>query len=234
MKLRITGKKIVFYKQLFELFAITFLCILIIGLYFAYQRLKTVSQLVLPEKALEQLQVKPRVSVNPTIVKDKQGIRYIIVTPTSKPDTAPWGIAKQLDEHTWTIKVGQDAKMATEREIFDALNYYRASKGVGTLSWNDKLADYARSRADYFVAIGQTDKHEGFVHFVEQEDGYVKLGFDRLGENASFGYTLEAVHVIEWLYAADPGHDSNQLNPSWSNVGIGVSGTATDLIFGGN
>jgi uncharacterized protein YkwD len=64
-------------------------------------------------------------------------------------------------------------------------------------------------------------------------DGFGKLGFSSLGENSSYGYLLEGVHLIEWVYAGDAPHDNNQLNSEWSHVGIGVNGTATDLIFGG-
>ena len=39
-----------------------------------------------------------------------------IVAPID--DGQPWGVSKQLDEHTWRIKVGQDAKMSTANELF--------------------------------------------------------------------------------------------------------------------
>lgn len=142
-----------------------------------------------------------------------------------------WGVAKQLDEHTWTIKVGLDKDMATPKQILDALNTYRRSKNRGELSWDDKLAAFADSRAQYFDQIGKLDGHAGFMDFVNNQDGFHKLGFAGLGENSSYGYKLQAVHLIEWIYAGDKPHDDNQLDPKWQYVGIGVYNTSTNLIF---
>jgi uncharacterized protein YkwD len=151
-------------------------------------------------------------------------------TPVSAVE---WGTSKQLDEHTWTIQVGQDTKNATAQEILSALNSYRQKNGRGVLAWDDKLGEYANSRASYFISLGKLDGHAGFTDYVNNQDGFHKLGFQSIGENSSYGYTLEAVHLIEWVYAGDKPHDDNQLSSNWSYVGIGVNGTATDLIFGG-
>lgn len=159
----------------------------------------------------------------------------IIEVPANNSSQTPeeWGVAKQIDEHTWTIKVGEDARMATPQEILTALNEYRQRHGSNTLQWDDKLAEYAQGRADHFNSIKSTDKHAGFNDYVQNQNGFEKLGFNGLGENSSYGYKVEAVHLIEWIYAADEPHNKNQLNSGWSHVGIGVSGTSTNLIFGG-
>lgn len=152
---------------------------------------------------------------------------------TSDTNGEEWGKAKQLDEHTWTMKVTNDSHQATPSEILNALNEYRAKKGRGELTWDDKLATYAQQRTDYFKKEGKLDGHGGFMEFVNNGDGFNKLEFGSLGENSSLGYTLEGVHLIEWVYAGDKPHDDNQLNQDWTHVGVGVSGTATNLIFGG-
>ncbi|HZE86766.1 MAG TPA: CAP domain-containing protein [Methylomirabilota bacterium] len=144
-----------------------------------------------------------------------------------------WGISKQIDAHTWTIQVGDDARNATAQEILSALNSYRQKNGKGTLSWDQKLSDFASTRATYFTSIAKLDGHSGFSDFLNNQDGFHKLGFVNLGENSSYGYTLEAVHLIEWVYAGDKPHNDNQLSSHWSYVGIGVNNTATDLVFGG-
>jgi uncharacterized protein YkwD len=162
------------------------------------------------------------------------------VSPTPTPTATPpsiqenqWGVARQVGAHTWTIQVTQDSRNATPQEIFAALNSYRQKHGVGTLSWNDTLAQFAQSRAAFFTSKGTLDDHAGFLDYVNHQDGFHKLGFASLGENSSIGYTLEGVHLIEWVYGGDKPHDDNQLNNEWLYVGIGSDGTATDLIFGG-
>lgn len=152
-------------------------------------------------------------------------------TPTDEP--GEWGVAKQIGEHTWTMKVGRDDEMATPQEVFDALNTYRQRHGKSTLARDDRLAKYAQDRASYFTSIGSTDAHKGFIEYVNDIENLKKLGFWSVGENSSSGYQLTGVHLIEWIYAGDKPHDDNQLSSEWSHVGIGVDGTQTDLIFGG-
>ena len=75
------------------------------------------------------------------------------------------------------------------------------------------------------------DQHLGFNDFVQNQDGFNKLGFTALGENISYGYKLNGVHIIEWMYAGDQPHNDNQLDNRWNYVGIGVDGLATCLIL---
>lgn len=144
-----------------------------------------------------------------------------------------WGTATQIGEHTWTIKVGEDKTTGTAQELLAALNAYRQRHGKGILIWDNKLGEFAQLRAAYFASKGDLDSHAGFTDYINNQDGFKKLGFMSVGENSSYGYTLEAVHVIEWVYAGDKPHDDNQLNGEWTHVGIGVDGTATDFVFGG-
>ena len=147
--------------------------------------------------------------------------------------TSQWGVAKQLTAHTWTLQVGQDSQMATPQEILVALNNYRQNHGSQTLSWDNNLANFAQERANSFNAAGTLDEHAGFYAYLANPDNEKQIGFLNLGENSSIGFTLEGVHLIEWVYASDEGHNKNQLDTKWTHVGIGVSGTATDLVFGG-
>ncbi len=152
--------------------------------------------------------------------------------PTPTPDDEPWGVSKQISEHSWTMKVASDPNMATPSEILTALNTYRTKHGSQPLTMDPKLAAYAQSRTDYFDSIRNTDEHKGFNDFLENQDGFNKLGFTWLGENTSIGYQMTGTHLIEWIYAGDQPHDDNQLDNKWAYVGIGVKGTATCLIFG--
>jgi len=155
---------------------------------------------------------------------------------TSSPDTSSgeWGVAKQVGEHTYTINVGNDSSMTSAQEVHQALNAYRSSKGIGQLSWDDKLASYAQGRASHFKNIGTVDSHAGFNSYLENENGFEQLGFMRLGENSYFGGALTGTHLIEWVFSQSPGHDANQLDSSWSHVGVGVTDTSVNLIFGGD
>ena len=162
----------------------------------------------------------------------KKAVARVLAVETKKPD-GEWGVAKQIGEHTWTMTVASDEKVGTAQEIFQALNAYRQRQGVGALSWDTNLGNFAQGRADAFLKNGTTDAHAGFNDFLNNQDGFKKSGFMALGENSSFGYHIEGVHLIEWVYAGDAPHNNNQLNRDWTHVGIGVAGLATDLVFGG-
>jgi len=168
-----------------------------------------------------------KISLTPTPVVVQLNINNDSVIP----DLEEWGKAKQVSEHSWTMKIGFDSRMATPNEIFEALNSYRQKHGRNSLNWDDRLANYATQRAKYFTQIGNLDGHAGFSEFVKSEENIKILGFWWLGENSSYGYRLEGVHLIEWVYAGDQPHDDNQLSPDWTHVGIGVDGYQTDIIF---
>jgi len=168
--------------------------------------------------------ITPVASIVPTIIPTQKIIRIA--------DTGPWGVAEKINDVTWTMKLNQDEKMGTPKEILDALNKYRNVHGSRPLEWDQKLADYATSRAKYFMEIKALDSHKGFEEKLKDEGGFRDLGFWGLGENASFGYKLEAVHLIEWMYAADEPHNDNQLDNSWTHVGIGIDDVSSVLIFG--
>ena len=182
-------------------------------------------EIIVPKQEVEN--IKPTITVKPEITK-------FVPKVTKIADTTPWGVALQVDEHTWTMRVNPDEKMGTAKEIFDVLNKYRNIHGSRTLNWDDKLAEYATSRAIYFSEQKSLDGHKGFEEKLKDEAGYRDLGFWSMGENASFGYKFEAVHLIEWMYAGDKPHNDNQLDNSWTHVGIGVDGVSTALIFGKN
>jgi uncharacterized protein YkwD len=154
--------------------------------------------------------------------------------PIPKTEEKKYGKSRQIGEYTWTIDVGDDERAGTADEIFQALNEYRKKNGKGTLSWNGKLAEFAKTRADKFASENKTDSHAGFKDYLNNQDGFTKLGFMRIGENSSYGYKVLGVHLIEWIYAGDAPHDNNQLSSDWTHVGVGVNGTSTNLIFAGS
>ncbi len=184
------------------------------------------SGITVEEMKMVEIKTEQNITTPPTVTPKKKP------TAIPTPDTEPWGVSKQIDEVTWTMKVGEDEKMATPQEILTALNTYRQRYSSQVLTWDEKLGSYAQSRAKYLNSIKNVDKHEGFNKFMEEDGGFEKLGFTAVGENISYGYKLNGVHVIEWMYAGDKPHNDNQLDNRWNYVGIGVEGLATCLIFG--
>lgn len=171
-----------------------------------------------------------KISITPTptqVVKKR--------TPSSPTkESEEWGIAREIEEGTYTIRVGNDNAMGTPQEVLAALNAYRNTNGRSSLTWDDTLGRYAQSRAEYMESIQTTDKHAGFNSYLENDDGFNKLGFYQLGENSYYGGPLNGTHVIEWVFAKSPGHDANQKSTDWTHVGIGSTNSTVNLIFGGS
>lgn len=161
--------------------------------------------------------------------------KYVPPKPTDVPKDSDrkWGAARQIDEYTYTMEVVHDDSMASASEIISALNAYRISRGKSALQYDQKLSEYAQGRANGFASKNAMDSHAGFQDFISNQDGFNKMGFYSMGENSSLGYKLQGVHLIEKVFAGDAPHDTNQLNPEWTHVGVGVSGLAVDIIFGG-
>lgn len=154
---------------------------------------------------------------------------------TIRSDTTTWGVASHLGGPLWQIKLGADTRMGTPQEIFDALNKYRQVQGKSILQWDQTLASYAQLRSQTYTSQGKLDNHVGFNDFLNNQDGFHKLGYQTVGENgALLNEPLLGVHIIEWLFAGDPDHNANQLDARWSDAGVGVGGYAVDVVFGGS
>lgn len=154
--------------------------------------------------------------------------------PIVTKDNKPWGVSEKIGEHTYTIRLGNDERMGTANEIYEALNNYRKNHNVGYLAWDEKLAQYASTRAELFKNIQTTDAHAGLNDYLQNQDGFNKLGFNRVGENSYFGGPQLGVHVIEWVFSSSSEHNANQLDGAWSHVGIGATDQSVNIIFGGS
>ena len=176
----------------------------------------------------------------PFEVKDKTKTSYEIayeINP-SLEDYEQWKIEREvsllemdpddvLNRPFETLSKGEQTKVLLAILFLRENNFLLIDEPTNHLDAQSRVAV-----AKYLNGKKSVDKHEGFTNFVNNEDGFNKLGFTMLGENISYGYKLNGVHVIEWMYAGDKPHNDNQLDNRWNYVGIGVNGLATCLIFG--
>ena len=165
---------------------------------------------------------------------------------SASPSATPASVAKVIEPDKPTKVLAAVTKKQTEsskvvidnpksiQNILDALNSYREKRGISKLSLNPTLAEYAKFRVSHFVNISSIDNHEGFKSFIQNEDGFNKLGFMSLGENSGNGNFSDGTDLVEKFYGSHGPHDQNQLDPKWTHAGIAVSGNFTDFIFGAN
>lgn len=160
-----------------------------------------------------------------------------IPTPTLKAEGQNLSqyTAQKINDVTWRVNnVQSDDRMASPIDIFNALNSYRGSHGVSNLSWDSKLADFAQGRADTFAKNGSLDSHAGFTNYMNN-GGFSLSGFNGLGENSAYlAGPMNGERIIKNIFGADSSHDGNQLDPTWTHVGVGVNGNAVNVNFGKN
>lgn len=179
----------------------------------------------------------------PVIIEDKATLVLSVEIADEKKELPKTTIAPTINLDDTNTKVnnikdennGKKAENSpSENTFFTALNAYRQKNGKPSLSWDEKLAEYAQNRAEIFKTSGGLDSHAGFNDYIQNQDGFKKLGFLALGENSGYGLTQDAEYIVEEVYGKSPSHNENQLNSKWSHVGIGASDTATNFIFGGD
>src|SRR3989344_5710713 len=95
---------------------------------------------------LSHLWVHPLPPIKPLVIP-------IIPTPTLAPNVSrpqsgevEWGVAQKIGEHTYSIRVQNDAVMATPDEIPPAINDLRARSAAQPLKSDSRLCQYAGIR----------------------------------------------------------------------------------------
>lgn len=175
---------------------------------------------------LRSLFAPPRVIVDEAERFDEEG---------AQEDAAPARHLQEEEQDTGTrVIIRPPEQMGTPRQIYDALNSYRRVKGLRTLVWDNKLANFAQSRASTFATQGGDD-HRGFDEFLQKQNGFAILGFDDIAENSAYllGSQASAKRIINEYFADSKEHDASQLEATFTHVGVGVSGISVDVIFGG-
>jgi len=110
---------------------------------------------------------------------------------------------------------------STERQLFDAVNRGRTSRGIPTLRWDEALAAAARSHALEMAKRG------GVAHQFPGEPNLptraqrAGVRYTSLAEDVDQGPNAGAIHQ---RLMSSPLHRDNILDSSYNSVGIGVAG----------
>ncbi len=156
----------------------------------------------------------------------------LVSIPVVTTAPVPWGQTEKIGDHLYRTYVGSDPAMGTPDEILTAINNYRHPHGAQEVHRDDGLCKLAQSRAQQQDKLGNLDEHKGLEDYMKDDNHWRELNITAIGENASYGYVLSGVHLIEWVFDSDVEHRSNQLNPQWNLACAGTSGVTVDIIFG--
>lgn len=101
------------------------------------------------------------------------------------------------------------------KELLDAHNAYRATKGLPPLALNSKLNQAAQKHAEWMVSHGL--RHTGFPGRLRD----VNYAYSNCGENIAWNYKSAQACTQAWINSM--GHRRNILG-NFTEVGFGVSG----------
>jgi uncharacterized protein YkwD len=107
------------------------------------------------------------------------------------------------------------------REVLTLVNDWRATSGVGPLTWNETLAAQAEQYAceliyyDFFA-------HENPVTGTRLADRTSDFGYEYtwIGENLAAGQRTPAEVVEAWMNS--PCHRQNIMHPAFTELGVGI------------
>lgn len=107
-----------------------------------------------------------------------------------------------------------------ERRTFEAINDHRRSIGIATLTWNDTVADVARTHSRNMAEQRVPFSHDGFDERFEQLNTSLRLS--TMAENVAVNSYVDPVTTAVRAWLNSNGHRVNIENPVFTETGIGI------------
>jgi uncharacterized protein YkwD len=114
-----------------------------------------------------------------------------------------------------------------ERSTFQLMNVERATRGLPTLKWSDKIAKVAREHS-HSMAMNSFFSHRGLDGSMvdDRADRFGISNWRAIGENIAYlrGYSAPETFAVEkWMQSTS--HRQNLLGSQWTESAIGVAVT---------
>lgn len=137
-----------------------------------------------------------------------ESLTYLTIEPASH-ESVP------LDDATQNLSVDK----TSENGMFTLVNNERSSRGIGKLSWDNRLMNVAEA----YAKLMWEDKYFGHYDPEGHDVGYrlqqAGINYLEAGENLALAPTLQVAHTG---LMNSPGHRANILDKDFEKVGIGV------------
>lgn len=143
--------------------------------------------------------------------------------------TTEWGKTIRIDDKTSASRFAPDDHMSTTDELFTAMNEYRRTHNLPSLSKNGTLCDIAQNRADELLRLGRLDNHEGASKYMHSQREFNTI------DEVLFGgiQPVAGVHIVEWGWDKSlTGHHEAISDPVWHDGCAGIAGYFAVFEFG--
>lgn len=118
---------------------------------------------------------------------------------------------------------------STEKEVARLVNVERAKYGLAPLTYNWQLARVARYKSQDMATKGYFDHNSPTYGSPFQMMNSFGITFTSAGENIAWGQRTPQEVMNGWMNS--PGHRSNILNSSFTQIGVGVAKDANGRIY---
>ncbi len=124
---------------------------------------------------------------------------------------------------------GAQQASQTEQEVLDLTNEERTDRGLGQLSWDEKLAAAAQAHAEDMADRNYFDHYSPEGENVA--DRIIDQGYTYLtaGENIAYGQTSASQVMDGWMNSE--GHRANILNEYFTELGVGIASNSSGRIY---
>jgi Cysteine-rich secretory protein family len=123
---------------------------------------------------------------------------------------------------TMSISASAGADSGTENSFLSAINSYRGSKGLGSLTMDGGLRSHARNHSADMAAAGSIF-HSSSGELQAAAGG----GWSKLGENVGRGGSVSSLHNA---FVGSPAHNANMLG-DYNYVGIGTTTDSSGVLY---
>lgn len=122
-----------------------------------------------------------------------------------------------------------DDVKALENEVIRLVNVERSNRGLRTLSANWQLSRVARYKSQDMISknyFSHTSPTYGSPFRMMESFG---VKFSAAGENIAYGQRSPKEVMNSWMNS--PGHRSNILSPTYTQIGVGVAKTSSGTFY---
>ena len=123
----------------------------------------------------------------------------------------------------------QSSVKAFEDEVVRLVNIQRSNNGLQPLKSNWEIARVARYKSQDMINknyFSHTSPTYGSPFKMMESFG---IRFSAAGENIAYGQRTPAEVMNGWMNS--PGHRANILNPSYTNIGVGLAKTSSGVCY---
>lgn len=118
---------------------------------------------------------------------------------------------------------------AQENEVARLVNVERSKAGLGPLTLNWQLSRCARYKSADMANKGYFDHNSPTYGSPFQMMQNFGLRFSAAGENIAYGQSTPAAVMRDWMNS--PGHRSNILNPTYTQIGVGLAKNSKGVCY---